>query len=264
MFGFSKMKIGSATDLKSNEHAELIAEIDQLKAELALREKQPHFVSDYTAYVRDLIKKHPLDEAMSYAVGGSYDLTGSLLVEVLERCGLKEGMSVIDLGCGSGRLAKHLGIRYPGIRYLGIDIVQELLDYAKKQSPDHFCFVLNHTLKLPVDDSSADMVAIFSVITHLLHQESFAYLKEACRALKPGGRIVFSFLESDSNWPIFQGMVDRAEMGVKDDQLNMVTERSQIETWARHLDLEVVSYDLGLPHQGDGQTVVVLADRRPS
>jgi SAM-dependent methyltransferase len=264
MFGFSQGKIGASTGLKNNELAELKAEIERLKAELALREKQPHFVSDYTAYVRHLIKEHPLDEAMSYAVGGSYDLTGSLLVEVLERCGLKEGMSIIDLGCGSGRLAKHLGIKYPEVGYLGIDIVQELLDYAKQQSPAHFRFLLNHTLKLPAEDASADMVAIFSVITHLLHQESFAYLKEARRTLRPGGRIVFSFLESDKNWPIFQGMVDRAEGGIKDDQLNMLTERPQIEAWARHLDMDVVSYDLGLPHRGDGQTVVVLGDMRHS
>lgn len=262
MFGFSKIKMAALADRKEDKQAKLESEILRLKAELAAREQQPHFVSDYTAYVRDLMQNHPLDEAMAYAVGGAYDQTGYLLVEVLERCGLKENMSVVDLGCGSGRLAKHLGLKYPSIDYLGIDIVQELLDYAKIQSPEGFRFVLNHTLKLPVADGSTDMVAIFSVITHLLHQESFAYLKEARRALRPGGRIVFSFLESEKNWPIFQGMVDRAEAGVKDDQLNMFTERPQIEAWARHLDMDVVSYDLGLPHQGDGQTVAVFVDRR--
>ncbi len=263
MFRFSKLKNGTLGALSAGERAGFVAEIVRLKAELALRDKQPHFVSDYTAYVRGLLEVHPLDEAMSYAVGGSYDQTGVHLVEVLERCGLKEGMSVIDLGCGSGRLAKHLGLRYDNIQYVGIDIVQELLDYAKDQSPSHFEFILNHTLKIPASDESADMVAIFSVITHLLHQESFAYLREARRTLRPGGRIVFSFLESDHNWPIFQGMVDRAEAGIKDDQLNMITERSQIDAWARRLAMDVVSYDFGLPHEGDGQTVVVFADRRP-
>lgn len=261
MFGFSNTKTTASAARQEQKRVKLEAEVLRLKAELAARDRQPHFVSDYTAYVRDLMQKHPLDEAMSYAVGGAYDQTGFLLVEVLERCGLKEDMSVVDLGCGSGRLAKHLGLKYPSIQYLGIDIVQELLDYAQRQSPDHFRFVLNHTLKLPAADKSADMVAIFSVITHLLHQESFAYLKEARRVLRPGGRIVFSFLESEKNWPIFQGMVDRAEAGVKDDQLNMITERPQIESWAQHLHMDVMSYDLGLPHQGDGQTVVVLADR---
>lgn len=260
MFGFSKAKSDASRRLRDDERKVLVSEIDRLKNELALRDQRPHFVSDYTAFVKYLMQKHTLEDAMSYAVGGSYDETGSILVSVLEKCGLKEHMSVLDLGCGSGRLAKHLGLRYPNIQYVGIDIVEELLTYAESQSPAHFRFMLNHTLTLPVEDRSVDMVAIFSVITHLLHQESFAYLKEARRALRPGGRIVFSFLESDHNWPIFQGMVDRAEAGIKDDQLNMITERPQIEAWARRLDMEVVSYEFGLPHQGDGQTVVLLAD----
>ena len=86
-------------------------------------------------------------------------------------------------------------------------------------------------------------------------------LQEARRVLRPNGRIVFSFLESERNWPIFQGMVDRAAAGSKDDQLNMFTERSQIEAWAKHLDMGVLGYDFGLPHEGDGQTVAMLAKR---
>ncbi|WP_191554897.1 class I SAM-dependent methyltransferase [Brevundimonas aurantiaca] len=245
-------------NLSGAERESLLAEIKTLKAELAKRDQQPHFVTDYTAYVRQLLSQHSLDDAMSYAVGGSYDTTGSLLVEVLKRAGLREGMSIIDLGCGSGRLAKHLGLQFSRIEYLGIDIVQELIDYAKIQSPTHFQFTLNHDLRIPAEDATADIVAIFSVITHLLHQESYLYLEQAKRTLRPGGRIVFSFLESEKNWPIFHGMVSRARDGVKDDQLNMFTERSQIECWARHLGLAILGYDYGLPHTGDGQTVAVL------
>lgn len=258
MFGRTGVK---AKRLEKHERGILLAEIERLKAEIEKKNQEYHFVSDYTAYVRDLISKHPLDDAMSFAVGGSYDLTGSLLVEVLERAGLKEGMSIVDLGCGSGRLAKHLGMKFEKLEYLGIDIVQELLDYAASHSPAHYRFVLNHTLSLPAPDASADMVAIFSVITHLLHQESYVYLQEAKRILRPNGRIVFSFLESDRNWLIFQGMVDRAGAGIKDDQLNMFTERSQIEEWARRLDMKILGYDFGLPHKGDGQTVVVFEER---
>jgi len=242
----------------SQERDSLLAEIRDLRAALARRDNQPHFVTDYTAYVRELMDRHSLDDAMSYAVGGSYDLTGSLLVEVLERAGLRDGMSVVDLGCGSGRLAKHLGLKYENLEYLGVDIVQELLDYASDQSPASYKFVLNHSLTLPAATGSADMVAIFSVVTHLLHQESYLYLEEAKRVLRPGGRVVFSFLESEGNWPIFKGMVDRARVGQRDDQLNMFTERSQLEVWANQLDMKVISYDCGLPHTGDGQTVAVL------
>src|SRR5436309_11178820 len=37
----------------------------------------------------------------------------------------------VDFGCGSGRLAVHLA-RTGTVAYLGLDVVQELLDYAKR------------------------------------------------------------------------------------------------------------------------------------
>ena len=39
------------------------------------------------------------------------------------------------------------------------------------------------------------MILAFSVFTHLLHEESFIYLEDFKRVLKPGGSVVFSFLE---------------------------------------------------------------------
>src|SRR3712207_6851625 len=42
--------------------------------------------------------------------------------------------------------------------------------------------------------------------SHLLHEESYLYLMEAHRALRPGGRVVFSFLEFPvpEAWKVFE------------------------------------------------------------
>jgi cyclopropane fatty-acyl-phospholipid synthase-like methyltransferase len=45
--------------------------------------------------------------------------------------------------------------------------------------------------------ASADIVIAFSVFTHLLHEECYAYLQDAARVLTPGGKFVFSFFEFD-------------------------------------------------------------------
>jgi SAM-dependent methyltransferase len=216
-----------------------------------------HFIDEYTTLVRDLMARYPLDEAMSIAVGGGYDEAGPSEVRALQACGLEDGMSIIDFGCGSGRLAKHLGLTFERIEYLGIDIVQELLDYAASKSPSHFRFVLNHEMSLPAPNNSADMIAAFSVFTHLLHEESYIYLQETKRVLRPGGSIVFSFLESRHNWPIFEHMIDGARRGEK-THLNMFIERPQIEAWASHLGMEIMGYEFGVPHSGYGQTVTML------
>jgi SAM-dependent methyltransferase len=48
---------------------------------------------------------------------------------------------------------------------------------------------------MPKKDSVADYISFFSVITHLKPQESLQYLQDAKRTLKPGGKIIASFLD---------------------------------------------------------------------
>ena len=43
---------------------------------------------------------------------------------------------------------------------------------------------------IPAPDGEADMVCFFSVLTHLLHEESYVYLQDARRVLKPTGKLV--------------------------------------------------------------------------
>ena len=92
-----------------------------------------HFVRDYERLVDQLVRNYPIDEAMSMAVGGRFESIGAIERDVLNYLGLKDGMSLMDLGCGSGRLASALSKRYK-LDYTGADIVQALLDYAKTKS----------------------------------------------------------------------------------------------------------------------------------
>jgi ubiquinone/menaquinone biosynthesis C-methylase UbiE len=225
---------------------------------------QFHFVEDYEKYVAKLIRDYPIDEAMSHAVGGGFELFGRLEAQLLRNLGLRDGMRLVDLGCGSGRLASSLYASMK-ISYLGIDIVQALLDYAKKKAPTYE-FRLHRGLSIPQPENSADMVSAFSVFTHLLHAESYLYLEECVRILRPGGKIVFSFLEfaEPSHWKVFEHTKQTMKAGTA-DHLNMFIDRNAIEAWAAHLDLKIeqyVSADTpvleGLPL---GQSVVVL--RKP-
>jgi SAM-dependent methyltransferase len=81
------------------------------------------------------------------------------------------------------------------------------------------------------------MVVFFSVITHLLHEESYAYLAEAHRVLRPGGRVVLSFLEFavPVNWPIFANCVDWARSDQPAGHLNVFLHRDDLRIWAGRL-----------------------------
>jgi ubiquinone/menaquinone biosynthesis C-methylase UbiE len=229
---------------------------------------QFHFVEDYERLVAKLIETYPIDEAMSMAVGGAYLPMGEIEADVMQWAGLKEGMAVFDLGCGSGRLAHALSKRFARLDYLGADIVLSLLEYAATKTPQHYNFVLNRKLGIPLADSSVDYCASFSVFTHLLHSETFIYLEEMFRVLKPGGRVVMSFLEfsQPGHWKAFADECDARRTQAAFIHLNSHIERPVIDLWATKIGFEKAVFVSGdaAPWETKvlGQSLAVLRKRR--
>jgi ubiquinone/menaquinone biosynthesis C-methylase UbiE len=143
---------------------------------------------------------------MARAVGGGdYHAIGEAERGVLVALGLKSGDGVIDVGCGSGRLATALDRSGPPVHYLGTDVVPELVSYARNRCANRetWRFSVVNGLAIPQPDASADFIAFFSVFTHLARSECLAYLKEAKRVVKPGGKIVVSYLDLTAATPAY-------------------------------------------------------------
>lgn len=211
-----------------------------------------------------MLARYPRDEAMSLAVGGSFEQFGAIECALLRYAGLRDNMSLIDFGCGSGRLAWALGREPIRTDYYGIDVEQRLLDYAKTKSPPHFRFALNHSLRIPAPDAVADMVCAFSVFTHLQHTETYLYLEDIHRVLRPDGRLVFSFIEfaQPLHWKIFAETVE-ANRRRATIPLNQFIERNVIELWCEKLGYEQEAYiSADATPWGDtaplGQSAVIL------
>lgn len=214
-----------------------------------------HFVDDYEAHVRFLMATLPLDDAMSEAVGGNYVETGAIQRSVLIHAGLSDGMTLVDYGCGSGRLASALSQQLK-VDYLGIDVIEALLAYARSKSAANYVFVKHRGLTLPADDASADMVCAFSVFTHLMQSETYLYLQDMHRVLKPGGRLVFSFLEFDmaSHWTVFDATLVQLRANSA-SHLNLFLDRGTLQHWARRLGYRVVEFVDGDASVFDGKAL---------
>lgn len=204
---------------------------------------QFHFVEDYEKLIKQLVSDHPLDEAMAIAVGGSYEGVGLVEVEILRRAGLHNGSHLLDLGCGSGRLACMLGKSDLTVTYTGVDIVQQLLDYAVTRAPRSYRFLLHRSLDIPAPDNTLDVISAFSVFTHLLHHETYLYMQDTHRALHTGGKLVFSFLEfrEPEHWNNFIVSANSARVD-KLPHLNSYLERDVISMWAEKLNYIVENY----------------------
>lgn len=228
---------------------------------------QFHFVEDYERLVAALTQMYPIDEAMSLAVGGAYHAMGDVEADILQWAGLSDGMSVFDLGCGSGRFAHAISKRLGVLDYTGADIVQALLDYAATKAPENYRFVLNRALSIPLNDSSVDFCASFSVFTHLLHSETYIYLEEMFRILKPGGKVVMSFLEfaHPGHWKPFLDECNGRKRQAACLHLNNLIERPVIDLWAATIGFDAPAFAdaNSAPWGGNalGQSIAIL--RKP-
>jgi SAM-dependent methyltransferase len=102
----------------------------------------------------------------------------------------REGMHVLDVGCGIGGPARYLASTY-GCRVTGVDLTAEFVAVARMLTErcrlDHFVdFQQANGLDLPFDDSSFDMVWCQNVTMNI--EDKAAFYREIARVLKPGGR----------------------------------------------------------------------------
>jgi ubiquinone/menaquinone biosynthesis C-methylase UbiE len=198
----------------------------------------PDYVVSYQTHLTRLIESHGRDAAMEWIVGGQYTQIGILESSALRTLGLRPDDTIVDVGCGSGRLPFTLR-HYLSGRFIGTDILDEALAYARErcERPD-WDFISHFLPSIPVEDGIANFVTFFSLFTHLLDEDIFRFLAEARRVLKPGGRIVFSFLdfECESHWSIFEAtLADQNPQRV----INKFISKGAIRRWARALGLNV-------------------------
>jgi len=103
--------------------------------------------------------------------------------------------SVLDIGCGNGRLARFLVERQAdAFTYIGVDSNRELLAYACCQAPRVKLELIEHDVILePLPARSAQLVALFGLLHHVPGAERRRELLRAAAAcVAPGGWLVLA------------------------------------------------------------------------
>lgn len=193
----------------------------------------------------------PVDEAVG---DGPYDLIGQLELGLLRCEGLSPEHTLLDVGCGNGRLAVHAVPYLDAGAYCGVDVCWRLLRQAearvRQSGRPSGCRVswqcqLGQTVRLPA--ASVDFACLFSVFTHLEHEDSYNYLLDLHRVVRPGGKLIFSCLPLDL--PVaadFLRQQAALEFGRRWAQVrNIVTSRDLMESLARLAGWQVLRWYAG-------------------
>ncbi|MGE0828407.1 MAG: class I SAM-dependent methyltransferase [Hyphomonadaceae bacterium] len=160
----------------------------------------------------DLAKDHAAPRAGQTASQSAREI-GAIWVKTFQNIGgLKAGQSVLDIGCGPGRMAIAIGeafnwanpycgfdvnsadiafasaeisARWPAFRFTHMDLWNEHYNPRGKIKPAQAIF--------PMADGDADFAFATSVFTHMFRDEVERFIAEAHRCLKAGGTFLSTF-----------------------------------------------------------------------
>ncbi|WP_320201903.1 class I SAM-dependent methyltransferase [Agrobacterium sp. rho-13.3] len=107
---------------------------------------------------------------------------------------IKGGSTVLDIGCGKGRLARALAEVRPDVRIYGVDVAPSMIQSAMKVNSDivNLSFCVGDGLSLSVFPNEVfDVVYSYIVFQHLPRHITAQYIADAARVLKPKGRLIF-------------------------------------------------------------------------
>jgi ubiquinone/menaquinone biosynthesis C-methylase UbiE len=137
-------------------------------------------------------------------VGEGIERFGRLELAILHKEGLQPTQTLVDLGCGIGRLAAQVVPWLEGGHYIGTDISQQILTRAAHRiavvvpnPPCEVTWIKQSDNTFPIPDATVDMVCAFSVFTHTEHEDTYNILKDARRIVRLGGTFVLSCLPMD-------------------------------------------------------------------
>jgi SAM-dependent methyltransferase len=115
---------------------------------------------------------------------------------ILERYGLnlRTVGSIMELGCGSARLIRHLKCM-DGIRLVGCDLRADHIEWCRKNIPGIEFYTNELTPPLQfAQDNSFDLVFAASVFTHIPMETQALWIQEMYRILRPGGILLCDVL----------------------------------------------------------------------
>lgn len=138
--------------------------------------------------------------------------------------------SVLDIGCGCGRVARFLAENPKIESYIGFDTIKALIDWNNEYIIPHCAgsFEFSHMdiyskaynptgvlrasqIVFPAKCQSIDIAFAASLFTHLLENDAQHYLSEIFRVLKPGGHAFLSILATNEKKVAYTGNEFRIE-----------------------------------------------------
>lgn len=153
-----------------------------------------------------------LDETMSYSCGffkedsdTLYEAQVNKVEHILDKIHLKEGMTILDIGCGWGFLLKH-AVKHYGVRGVGITLSREQhakfqKDIEDEELQDRLEVRLMDYRELKASGLAFDRVVSVGMLEHVGRGNYPLFLECVQSVLKPGGLFLLHYISALQEFP---------------------------------------------------------------
>lgn len=140
---------------------------------------QTHDVQHFEAWSRRYEQSWMQRRLFGPVHAATLDLTASLPAPA----------TILDIGCGTGRLLREAALRWPNAALIGVDPAEGMVEIARSLTPGA---TITRALaeSLPLPDASVDL-ALSTVSFHHWANQAAAF-HEIARVLRPGGHFILS------------------------------------------------------------------------
>ena len=142
--------------------------------------------------------------------------------------------SVLDVGCGTGRLLRRAYRYWPEAQLIGVDPANGMIERAKLLTPNATFFTAMAEA-LPLSDASVDLA--LSTISFHHWQDQAAGIREIARVLRPGG--YFILVDVSPGWLVRVFRLKRfhspAQLRTLFIQAGLQVQKQQSLAWRRWL-----------------------------
>jgi len=113
---------------------------------------------------------------------------------IIQMAEIRDGMSVLDIGCGFGGTIGYLNQHFSKLKLVGVNIDENQLRQAQKtiqaSNDNHIEWICADACSMPLADASFDVV--LAVESIFFFPSRVRFFEEAKKLLKPSGKLILS------------------------------------------------------------------------
>jgi len=162
----------------------------------------------------------------------------------------QNGMTLLDVGCATGRLLQKTDLMFEKCKLVGIDFSDDMILYAKKKrfsANNHVDLICDDWLEYNFGKALFDIIVFKFVFHHFIDEE--AALKKAKSLLKVGGRLIIYTPGGKYLSEIFGEVKDEGDcLGrKKEEQISDLLQKTDME----NATIESCKFQLSLKNFSD-------------